>query len=199
MIGDLSAARADYEKAYSLGWDAEPGNAVLLFEAGDVDGALAALDRVLQGLTWFHLQRRGMLLVNTARIAALGGRAGLATQLLSEAEAAPERWPQPAVRALIAETRAALCRPDDPQGTRLLLLARQLWTSAGVDYHAARVRLQLADACLAAGDINGANAEIVAAEQAAMRIGSRRLVEAAAALRPQEPRAAKDQRKISVR
>ena len=196
MIGDLAAARTDYEKAYSLGWDAEPGNAVLLFESGDVDGALAALDRALQGLTWFHLQRRGLLLVNTARIAALAGRSARATELLSEIEATPERWQQPAVRALIAETRSALCRPDDPQGTRLLLLARQLWTSAGVDYHAARVRLHLARAFLASGDISGANAEIVAAEQTAVRIGSRRLTEAARAQWPTLERSAKDQRPV---
>ena len=49
MIGDLAAAKADYATAYSVGWDAEPGNAVLLFEGGETDAALAALDRALQG------------------------------------------------------------------------------------------------------------------------------------------------------
>lgn len=184
MIGNLDAARADYERAYSLGWDAEPGNAVLMFEAGDLEGALSALDRALQGVSWFHRLRRGMLLVHAARIAALGGRPAMASQFLAEMEVQPERWPQPAVRALIAETRAALCTPDDPQAIRLLLLARQLWTSAGIDYHAARVRLRLAGAFLAAGDIGGAKVEIGAAEQTAQRIGSLRLAEQAAALRP---------------
>jgi hypothetical protein len=91
---------------------------------------------------------------------------------------------------LIAETRAALCPEGDPQATRLLLLARQLWTSAGVPYHAARVRLQLARIFLAAGDRSGANAEIVAAGQAAGRIASRRLGEMASALDPKRPAAA---------
>ena len=49
MIGDLDAARADYAAAYALGWDAEPGNAILLFESGGVEAALAALDRALAG------------------------------------------------------------------------------------------------------------------------------------------------------
>lgn len=53
MIGDLGAARADYAQAYALGWDAEPGNALLLFEVGDLDAALATLDRTLSGTTWF--------------------------------------------------------------------------------------------------------------------------------------------------
>ena len=74
MIGDLDAARADYAAAYAIGWDAEPGNAVLLFEAATPTRRLAALDRALAGRSWFHLQRRGYLLVNKARIAALGGR-----------------------------------------------------------------------------------------------------------------------------
>ncbi len=183
MIGDLTSARADYDQAYALGWDAEPGNAVLLFETGDLDGALAALDRALQGMSWFHLQRRGNLLVNAACIAARGGRSAQASIYLDEIDAQPERWRQPATQALIAETKAALCEPGDPNGNRLLLLARQLWTSAGVEYHAARVRLQLANALLRSGDASGAKVEITAAERAARHLGSRRLEEEAATLR----------------
>lgn len=183
MIGDLTSARADYDQAYALGWDAEPGNAMLLFETGDLDGALAAIDRALQGMSWFHLQRRGNLLVNAACIAARGGRSAQAAVYLGEIDAQPERWRQPATQALIAETKAALCEPGDPNGNRLLLLARQLWTSAGVDYHAARVRLQLAGALLRSGDVSGAKVEIAAAERSARHLGSRRLEEAAATLR----------------
>jgi DNA-binding winged helix-turn-helix (wHTH) protein len=181
MLGDLDAARADYAAAYAAGWDAEPGNAILLFEEGEVDAALAALDRALAGVSWFHLQRRGYLLVNRARIAALAGRRELATALLDEIEATPDRWPQPAVRALLTETRAALA--DDPhQRTRLLLLARQLWSSATIDYHAARVRLELARRFADAGELPGAAAELAAAKLAARRIGSGRIAAMAASL-----------------
>ena len=195
MIGDLDAARADHAAAYAIGWDAEPGNAILLFEAGDADAALAALDRALAGRSWFHLQRRGYLLVNKARIAALGGRPEIARPLLAEIEASPVRWPQPAIQALLDETRAALC--DDPsEARRLLLLARQLWTAAGLDYHAARVRLALARDHLASGDPAGAAAELAAARLKAGRIGARRLVAEAEAL---ASTLAKDQAKISAR
>lgn len=187
MIGDLDAARADYAMAYSLGWDAEPGNAILLFECGDVDAALTALDRALNGLTWFHLQRRGLLLVNTARIAALGGRSALAVELLSEIEAGVDRWPQPAVRAMVAETRAALREGDAREARQLRFLARQLWTSAGIEYHAARVRVDLARSYLESGDMAGASGELAAAELAAHRIGSQRLAGLAAAVRQDFP------------
>jgi hypothetical protein len=52
MIGDLASARVDYDQAYALGWDAEPGNALLLFETGDLEGALAAIDRVWDRSAW---------------------------------------------------------------------------------------------------------------------------------------------------
>jgi len=195
MIGDLDAARADHAAAYAVGWDAEPGNAALLFEAGDVDAALAALDRALAGRSWFHLQRRGYLLVNKARIAALGGRPEIATPLLAEIEASPSRWPQPAIQALLDETRAALC-PDPSEARRLLLLARQLWTAAGLDYHAARVRLALARDHLACGDPAGAATEIAAARLKAGLIGARRLAAEADALAAV---VAKDQATISAR
>lgn len=182
MIGDLDAARADYSMAYALGWDAEPGHAVLLSESGDHDSALAALDRVLEGQTWFHLQRRGIILVNAARIAAYAGRRDLAEQYLAEVESGRERWPQPAVQAMITETRAALRSADDPHRTRLLQLARQLWTNAGIEYHAARVRLELAGCLLSAGDATGAATEATVAEMAAARIGSHRLAKTVAAV-----------------
>ena len=195
MLGDLDAARADHAAAYAVGWDAEPGNAVLLFEAGDTDAALAALDRALAGRSWFHLQRRGYLLVNKARIAALGGRPEIATALLAEIEASPARWPQPAIQALLDETRAALS-PDPAEARRLLLLARQLWTAAGLDYHAARVRLALARDHLAAGDPAGAATELAAARLKAGRIGARGLAAEAEAL---AAGFAKDQARISAR
>jgi hypothetical protein len=166
-----------------MGWDAEPGNAVLLFESGDMAGALSALGRVLEGLTWFHLQRRGVLLAHRARIAALAGCAELATELLEQLESATARWSQPVVRALVAEARAALCGHDDPEAMRLLVLARQLWTSGGVDFHAARVRIDLARRLLDGGDLTGAAAELTAAEQTAARTGSPRLADMADAIR----------------
>ncbi len=183
MLGDFTTAEADYAMAYALGWDAEPGNAVRLFEKGDATAALTALDRVLQGRGWFHLQRRGVLLVNAARIAAKSGDAARAANYLSELTGTEEHWPQPAIRAMIAETRAALLPAGDLKATQLRILARQLWTSAKLDYHATRVRLELAEGYLAAGDRPGAEAELGAAEMTARRIGSPRLIEAAQSLR----------------
>lgn len=199
MMGDFDSADADYAMAYALGWDAEPGNAVRLFEKGDADAALAALDRALQDRGWFHLQRRGVLLVNAARIAAKAGDAARAESYLQELSAGEDRWPQPAIRAMIAEARAALLPEGDPQATQLRILARQLWTSARLDYHATRVRIELAQTYIAAGDRAAAQAEIGAAELTARRIASPRLIDAIAGLRRPAWKAANDQQLISAR
>lgn len=182
MIGDLDAARADYAAAYAVGWDAEPGNAMLLAEQGEIEAALLALERALAGSTWYHLQRRGTLLAHKARISALGGRRDVATRALEELEVQPERWKQAAAHALMNETRYHLAPRKDAEATRHLLLARQLWTSAGIEYHAARVRLELATAFLDVGDTIGAQAELAAARRTGERIRSRRLCAAVAAM-----------------
>jgi hypothetical protein len=104
-------------------------------------------------------------------------------QHLDELENAADRWSQPTVRALIAETRAALCTADDPHAMRLLVLARQLWTSGRIDFHAARVRLKIAALLLDAEDGVGSEAELAAVDQTATRIGSKRLAGLADTLR----------------
>jgi DNA-binding winged helix-turn-helix (wHTH) protein len=185
MLGDEAQAAADYETAYALGWDAEPGNAVLLAARGEVDAALAALDRSIAGVSWYHLQRKGLLLANAARIAAGAGMTDRAQHYLGCIAAEDERWSQPTVRALVAEARADLLAPADPAALQLRLLARQLWTSAKLDFHAARLRIELAQSHLAAGDPAGAEAELVAAERLAQRIVSPRLIARCAELRQQ--------------
>ena len=185
MLGDDTQAAADYQMAYELGWDAEPGNAVLLAERGDVDAVLAALDRSIQGVSWFHLQRKGLLYANAARIAAQAGLDDRARHYLAQIAAEDERWSQPTVRALMAEARADLCAANDPAALQLRLLARQLWTSAKLDFHAARMRIELAGRYLAAGDRAGGEAELNAAERLAQRIASPRLIAQCAKLREQ--------------
>ena len=184
MIGDLDGARADYAAAYAVGWDAEPGNAMLLAETGNVEAALLALDRALSGLTWYHVQRRGILLAHRARIAAFGGHFDVAFRTLEEIESMPARGSHPAALALVSEAHYHLERHQGAGAIRHLMLARQLWTRAGTEYHAARLRIELAEALLRTGDAAGAQAELSAAERTGNRIRSHRLCAAVAALAP---------------
>jgi len=180
MIGNLDAARKDYAAAYAAGWDAEPGNAVLLAETGKVDMALAALDSALEGASWYHVQRRGILLAHKVRIAAMGGHRDIAAKLLDELTEQSVRWTQPAVHALMNEARYLLT--TGTEAMPFLVLARQLWASSGIEYHEARVRLELARLQAEAGNGAAAQVEIAAAERIANRIGSKRLLKLAADL-----------------
>lgn len=185
-IGDLDAAKEDYACAYAAGWDAEPGNALLLADQGDVDGALSALDRVLGGAGWFSLQRRGWILAHEARICARAGRSGEARACIAQLTSAFDGWPSSAIHALVTEAEAHLApqenREGEPSAIQLWSLARQLWTSIGVEHQAARVRLQLAKLLLERGDAAGARVELSCANESAKRVGARSLQLEAATL-----------------
>lgn len=182
--GDLDEARADYAKAYEIGWDAEPGNAILLHESGDTESAIVALDRVLASVGWFGLQRRGWIFANKARICALGGRVDEARACLKKIADNYDEWPSASIRAVALEAEANLPRSDSDGASAIqqLHLARQLWTSVDSDYHAARVRLDLARVLLQAEDRAGARVEAQCALAAAERVGAHGLRRNASAL-----------------
>jgi DNA-binding winged helix-turn-helix (wHTH) protein len=179
-IGDIEAARDDYGRAYATGWDAEPGNALLLAEAGDVAGALSALDRVLASASWFGLQRRAWILAHKARICARAGRSAEARACLETLTTSFDSWPSSAIHALATEAEAYLATDGQPSAIQFLSLARQLWTSIGVEHQAARVRLELAAQLLAKGDQAGALVELSCAEDSAARVGASALQREAA-------------------
>jgi hypothetical protein len=95
-------------------------------------------------------------------------------------------WPSSAIHALATEAQAYLAADapseERPSVIQLLSLARQLWTSIGVDHQAARVRLELAKQLLARGDNAGARVELSCAQESAQRVGATLLQREAAAL-----------------
>ena len=130
-IGDGDAALAAYEKAYALGWDPEPGHAMLLLARGEADAAYESLERSLIGRSWWTLQRQGILLAHLALVAAHAGRQERAQALITDLAGQAERWPMASIRALTNEASAVLARQRSAVGEALrhLHLARQLWTS----------------------------------------------------------------------
>lgn len=178
-IGDSDAALNAYEKAYALGWNPEPGHALLLLERGEPEAAYASLERSLIGQSWWTLQRQGMLLAHLALVAAHAGRHDKAQVLIDDLAGQGERWPMPSIRALTNEACAILAHERrDPHGAlRHLHLARQLWTSIDSRLNATRLRLQIAALQLDLGDSRGAATEVRAALAAAEELGSEKLVQ----------------------
>jgi tetratricopeptide (TPR) repeat protein len=185
MIGDEDAAMNSYEAALALGWDAEPGHAMLLLERGQAEAALASLERSLVGNGWWTLQRRGILLAHLALFAACADRAECAKAIVDELNEQSERWPMPSIRALTNEATAVLAiqggRHRD--AVRHLHLARQLWTSIEARYQAARLRIRIAGLLLELHDGPGAATELRIACAAAGGLGSYKLEDQCAVLR----------------
>lgn len=183
-IGNDDVALEAYDKAYSLGWDPEPGRAMLLLERGEAEAAYANLERSLIGKSWWTLQRRGILFAHLALMAAHTGRHEQALELIEELSGSPDRWPMPSIRALTNEAQAVLAqaRQDFEAAVRHLHLARQLWSSIEGRVQAVRLRLRIAQLQLEGGDIRGAAAEIHAAQLTANELGSPKLTANCAAL-----------------
>jgi DNA-binding winged helix-turn-helix (wHTH) protein len=191
VLGDIQAAIGNdeialeaYDKAYSLGWDPEPGRAMLLLERGEAEAAYASLERSLIGKTWWTLQRRGILFAHLALVAAHTGRHQQALELIEELSGSADRWPMPSIRALTNEAQAVLAqsRQDYEAALRHLHLARQLWSSVEGRVQVVRLRLQIAELQLEHGDVRGAVAEIHATQLITGELGSHRLEARCAAL-----------------
>ena len=176
-IGNDELALEAYDRAYSLGWDPEPGRAMLLLERGEADAGYAHLERSLIGRSWWTLQRRGILFAHLALAAAHTGRHDQALELIEELSGSADRWPMPSIRALTNEAQAVLAhtRQDFETALRHLHLARQLWSSIDGRVQAVRLRLEIARLQLEAGDIRGATAELHAARLTANELGSHKL------------------------
>lgn len=175
-IGHDDSAMEAYEKAYALGWSADPGYSMLLLGRNDIDPAIESLEQSLSGPGWWNMQRRGILLAHLALAAARGGRLERAQDLIAELNA-HECWGIAAIRALASEASAELAerRGEARDALRHLHLARQLWTGVESRYHSTRVRLKIAAQQLALGDRTAAAIELRAALTAAQELESDKL------------------------
>jgi len=184
ILGDIHLARGAYDKAesayeeaYAVGWDPQPGYAMLQLETGNGNAAIRGLSRALIGRGWRTLQRRGILLAHLALVAARIGRVRRAGEIIREVESEPDRWSTPSVHALIAQAKAELSaeRRDHGEALEYLETARTLWSDLGSPFNATVVRLSIASILLELGDDTGAELELKTAYAAATRFASPKL------------------------
>lgn len=176
--GDLAEAEAAYRGAHAVGWDPQPGLALLQLEQGHAEAAFSALERSLLGTSWPTLQRRGLILATLAKVAARTGRSGRAEEVIAELETQPQRWPMASIRALTAEAKAELFIRDDrtTEAVRELQVAYSLWNEIGSAIHAADARLSLATLLIQLGDGSGAELELGTVLAVARKVDSPRLM-----------------------
>jgi DNA-binding winged helix-turn-helix (wHTH) protein/Tfp pilus assembly protein PilF len=172
--GNLEGAEEYFRRAHQLGWDPQPGYALLLVAQGRGEAALRALERTLDDPGWVR-QRRGILLANLALVAAYVGDRERAATALAELDDSPDLAQPPLVAATTAQARGELrwCEGRLREAAAHLREAARLWHELQSPLNGAGCRLRLAGCLAADGDRDGAELERAAAEATFSRLGCR--------------------------
>lgn len=172
--GDLEAAEVAFRRALDCGWDPQPGLALLELERGRPEAALRSISRTLEERTWSGLQKRGLLLAQTAIIAALAGDAPRAQAAIAELDADPALWSTSALKAWVTAARGQFAAAEHrlADGITSLRAAIQQWHAIASPLPAAQTRERLAELLVRDGDRAGAHRELEAAAAAFERAGA---------------------------
>lgn len=174
MRGDLDQAEAAFRRAHDLGWDPQPGLAMLQAERGDADTAIRGLLRSLEDRNWALRQRRGLLLADLVIIAARHGDRDHARQAMAEIDQHPELWASDYNNGAVARARAELAvldgKPNEAAAT--MREAVVSWQAAHAGLHVASCRYRLAQLLVEDGDAAGALLELDAAEASYDALGA---------------------------
>ena len=173
LRGELSAAEAAYEQANLLGFEPQPGLALLRLAEGDSKAAVASIDRVLAESRG-RLQRARMLPAAVEILlgsADLPGAAVLATELVGIAA----DHGSPALEAAAKHATGAVLLAD---GDALAALASfrqacRVWRHFGLTYEEGRARILIARCCRMLGDEDTAALEVKVARRIFTRLGAR--------------------------
>jgi DNA-binding CsgD family transcriptional regulator len=172
LHGDVAAAEEAYRGASRLGWEPQPGLALLRLAEGNVGAADAAIRRVLAE-TIDRTKRMG-LLPSFIEILLAVGDAQAAREACRELAQLAEDYGSDLPVALVAQARGAvdLADGDAPAALVALRNAWHTWQDLGAPYEAARVRVLLGIACRALGDEEAAALELEAARGVFERLGA---------------------------
>jgi tetratricopeptide (TPR) repeat protein len=192
--GDIPGAEEAFRTAHEMGWDPEPGLALVHLAKGDVALAAQSIKNALEHPLSIpskelppHTElRRAPLLEAQAEIAVAAGDLALADTAASElARIAGSFESKPLMAgAALAYGRIHLAAGDTTSACRDLGQAALLWNEVGAPYETALARIGLGHAYRAAGHESRAVMEFEAARLGFARLGAvREETEAARALR----------------
>jgi tetratricopeptide (TPR) repeat protein len=166
MRGELDQADKAFRRAHDLGWDPQPGLALLQAENGDPQAAILGLRRTLDDRDWALRQRRGLLLAVFVIIAAQNGEEEHARWAMRELERHPELWKSEFHNGAVARARAELAclEGQTDRAVSSMRDAIRSWQAARAGLNLATCRLRLAQFLAEHGDVGGALLELDAAE-----------------------------------
>lgn len=183
LRGEFELAASGYREASRVGFEPQPGLALLRLAEGDTAAAASASRRTV-GATSDQLARLRFLPAHVEIMLAAGdvGEARAASRELQETAA------QLNVDVLVAIAGHACGSVDLAEGNLHAVLdpvrrAFGIWQQMGAPYLAARMRVLLARACIALGDVEAAQLELESACEVFERLGARPDVAALEAIR----------------
>jgi class 3 adenylate cyclase len=177
-MGDVVGAEEAFTKAFELGWDPQPGLALLMLAKGDPDEAAHTLERRLAAdhVDDAAIDRlaRARILPAQVEVALVRGDLVTATTATEELFAIADQFDQPAFRASadLAQGRVAAHAGDFGTAISHLEKAWKLWRDLEFPYESARARMLLGEAHLAAGEESLARMELGAARSVFERLGA---------------------------
>jgi DNA-binding CsgD family transcriptional regulator len=171
--GDFAAAEEAFTRAHELGFDPQPGLALLRAAQGRAQVALGALSLAVADETRSRL-RRARLLAAQVEVALAAGAVEAARAASRELEAIAADFGTPAMRAAAATARGALRLAEGEAADAIEALRRACatWRELQLPYEAAQTRMLLGRALRAAGHEEDARLELRAALAAFERLGA---------------------------
>jgi DNA-binding CsgD family transcriptional regulator len=173
LRGELEAAEEGYRTAGRLGWEPQPGLALLRLAQGRTDAASAALSRILSTTT--DPFERARILPAHVEILIASGQWRDARNVCDELEQIANRCQMDVLFATAAHARGAVELGAGNPRAALIPLRRAFdaWQVLGVPYEAARVRVLLGLACRSSGDREAAELDLDGAREVFEELGAR--------------------------
>ena len=172
LAGDFAAAERSFREANALGFEPQPGFALLRLMQGNADSAAAAIRRATGEST--QTLRRVRLLPAYVEIALAVGEFDRARGAVDELEAIASTVGG-AVAAMAACAKGALlvARQEPRDALIALRPGMETWQRLGVPYEAARARILIGLACRAVGDHDTAALELDTARATFDQLGAK--------------------------
>jgi DNA-binding CsgD family transcriptional regulator/tetratricopeptide (TPR) repeat protein len=173
LCGQFAKAEDAYRAASELGFEPQPGLALLRLGQGRTEAACAAMRRLISATS--DPVRRAGLLPAHLEIMLASGDLEEARRTRDELRALAAAFDTDWLRAIVAQADGAIASAEGHAHDALdrLRCAFDLWERLEAPYEAARVRVLIARACRALGDDESAGLEIAAARSVFERLGAR--------------------------
>ena len=182
--GNLKGAVESFRHSAELGFDPQPGMALLRLDEGKPTVARRAILDALEDENGLAREGRWLVLPAAIEIAIAADDSELARSALGELEELADSLDTTAVRAaaMVARGRVALLESRTEDAVRDLRRGARMWSEIDVPYEAAQARELLAGVYGDLGDQDAAELELAAARASFERMGAERAARRVAAL-----------------